>query len=63
VSISYPILYGTTMSSDGTVAGNEFPTYSTGTKFDSNSLLEICPGGADYQLRCRIKDLNLIQYA
>jgi len=48
------------MSSDGTVSGNEFPTYSAGTKFDSNSLLEICPGGADYQLRCRIKDLNLI---
>ena len=53
-------VYGNIVSSAGMGIGTLIPAYPSGTKIDSNSFLEICPGDADYQLRCRIKDLTVI---
>ena len=42
-------------------ASNNPPTFSSGAKFDSNSVLEICMGDAgNYEISCEIKDLTIL---
>jgi len=36
------------------------PGFEADSKFDSDSVLEVCMGGDNYQIECKIKDLTLL---
>ena len=40
--------------------GSQNPDFGAGLKFDSDSMLEVCMGGANYQIECKIKGLTLL---
>ena len=40
--------------------GAKNPSFGADSKFNSDSVLEICMGDANYQLECKIKDLTLL---
>jgi len=61
VSLSEQSLIGGVLFEEG--KGNidtREPLFTANSKFDSDSMLEICMGGENYQIECQIKDLTLL---
>ena len=61
MSLSEGLLSGGIFYENGDgIVDSENPGFGAGSKFDSDSVLEVCMGDANYQIECKIKGLTLL---